>query len=169
MTSVSVWAPDPAQVHVVVGDCRIAMIRNDEGWWRADTSLAPGTDCPFDLGDGVLVPDHRSPFQPTGVHGPSRTVDHGSFAWRDRGWPPPPLSSAVLYELHVGTFSRAGTFVGAIDHLPHLVSLGVTHIELMPVNQFPGTRGWGYDGVGLYAPHAGYGGPRGSSSSGSGV
>jgi maltooligosyltrehalose trehalohydrolase len=161
MTSIAVWAPDPARVHLVVGDCRIAMLRNDEGWWRADTSLAPGTDYAFDLGDGVLLPDPRSPFQPTGVHGPSRTVDHGAFAWRDRGWRPPPLSSAVLYELHIGTFSRAGTFVGAIEHLSHLVSLGITHVELMPVHQFPGTRGWGYDGVGLYAPHAGYGGPEG--------
>jgi maltooligosyltrehalose trehalohydrolase len=161
MTRIAVWAPDPSQVYLVVGDCRIAMIRNDEGWWRADTSLAPGTDYAFDLGDGALLPDPRSPFQPTGVHGPSRTVDHGAFAWRDRGWRPPPLSSAVLYELHVGTFSRDGTFVGVIDHLPHLVSLGITHVELMPVNQFPGTRGWGYDGVGLYAPHAAYGGPAG--------
>jgi maltooligosyltrehalose trehalohydrolase len=161
MTSIAVWAPAPARVHLVVGDCRIAMLRNDEGWWRADTSLAPGTDYAFDLGDGVLLPDPRSPFQPTGVHGPSRTVDHGAFAWRDRGWRPPPLSSAVLYELHIGTFSRPGTFVGAIEHLSHLVSLGITHVELMPVHQFPGTRGWGYDGVGLYAPHAGYGGPEG--------
>jgi maltooligosyltrehalose trehalohydrolase len=158
---IELWAPDAEQVTLVIGDRRLPMVRNDKGWWRAETAMPPGTDYAFDLGDGTLLPDPRSPFQPGGVHGPSRTIDHASFAWRDQGWQPPPLTSAVLYELHVGTFSSAGTFVGAIEHLPHLVNLGITHVELMPVNQFAGTRGWGYDGVDLHAPHAPYGGPDG--------
>jgi maltooligosyltrehalose trehalohydrolase len=158
---VEVWAPDAEQVFLVLADRRLAMVKDNEGWWRAEAPMPPGTDYAFDLGDGSLVPDPRSPFQPDGVHGRSRTVDHASYRWRDRGWQPPPLSAAVLYELHVGTFSAAGTFAGAIEHLPHLVELGVTHVELMPVNQFPGSRGWGYDGVSLYAPHASYGGPDG--------
>jgi maltooligosyltrehalose trehalohydrolase len=95
------------------------------------------------------------------VHGPSRVVAHDAFAWTDAGWQPPPLASAVLYELHVGTFTPAGTFDAVMDRLDHLVNLGVTHVELMPVHEFPGTRGWGYDGVDLYAPHHAYGGPAG--------
>jgi maltooligosyltrehalose trehalohydrolase len=145
----------------VVGDDRVALVRGDDGWWQAAAPLPPGSDYAFDLGDGATLPDPRSPFQPAGVHGRSRTLDHAQFPWTDRGWQPPPLSAAVLYELHVGTFSAAGTFVGAIEHLPHLVDLGITHVELMPVNQFPGARGWGYDGVALYAPHMAYGGPEG--------
>jgi maltooligosyltrehalose trehalohydrolase len=88
-------------------------------------------------------------------------VDHTAFAWTDARWQAPPLASAVVYELHVGTFSAQGTFEGAIAQLGPLVELGVTHVELMPVHAFPGTRGWGYDGVGLFAPHEPYGGPDG--------
>jgi maltooligosyltrehalose trehalohydrolase len=88
-------------------------------------------------------------------------VDPAAFAWTDRGWRPPPLASGVLYEAHVGTFTPAGTFDAAIERLDHLVALGVTHLELMPVAAFPGARGWGYDGVALFAPHHAYGGPAG--------
>jgi maltooligosyltrehalose trehalohydrolase len=95
------------------------------------------------------------------VHGPSRVLGQGAFPWTDERWQPRPLPSAVLYELHVGTFTPVGTFEAAIERLDHLVELGVTHVELMPVAEFPGERGWGYDGVDLYAPHHAYGGPEG--------
>jgi maltooligosyltrehalose trehalohydrolase len=91
----------------------------------------------------------------------SRVVDHAAFRWTDGGFQAPPLGAALLYELHVGTFTPEGTFDAAIGKLDHLVHLGVTHVELMPVNEFPGARGWGYDGVGLFAPHHAYGGPDG--------
>jgi maltooligosyltrehalose trehalohydrolase len=107
------------------------------------------------------VPDPRSPWQPAGIHGPSRVVDHSAFAWTDAGWAPPALTDGVVYELHVGTFSPEGTFDGVRSRLDHLVSLGVTHLELMPVAEFSGDRGWGYDGVDLYAPKDAYGGPEG--------
>jgi maltooligosyltrehalose trehalohydrolase len=86
-------------------------------------------------------------------------LDHRAFRWTDQHWQARPLSSAVIYELHVGTFSPEGTFDGVIRRLNHLVELGVTHVELMPVAQFSGAWGWGYDGVDLYAPHQTYGGP----------
>jgi maltooligosyltrehalose trehalohydrolase len=95
------------------------------------------------------------------VHGPSCWVDHGEFAWTDRAWHPPSLSSAVFYELHIGTFTPGGTFESTIGKLDHLVSLGVTHVEVMPVGEYSGLRGWGYDGVDLFAPHHAYGGAAG--------
>jgi maltooligosyltrehalose trehalohydrolase len=138
------------------------MVAGEEGWWWADVSDArPGTDYAFALDGGLPLPDPRSPWQPRGVHGPSRLVDHDAFRWTDAGWQAPPLASALLYELHVGTFTPAGTFEAAIERLDHVRDLGVTHVELMPVVEFPGTRGWGYDGVHLWAPHHGYGGPEG--------
>jgi maltooligosyltrehalose trehalohydrolase len=138
------------------------MVAGEEGWWWADVSDArPGTDYAFALDGGPPLPDPRSPWQPQGVHGASRLVDHDAFRWTDAGWQAPPLGSALLYELHVGTFTPAGTFEAAIERLDHVRDLGVTHVELMPVVEFPGTRGWGYDGVHLWAPHHGYGGPEG--------
>jgi maltooligosyltrehalose trehalohydrolase len=131
-------------------------------WWSAKVDGAgPGTDYGFSLDGGRVLPDPRSPWQPHGVHGRSRRVAHDPFPWTDAGWLAPPLSDAVIYELHVGTFSPEGTFDGATARLDHLAALGITHVELMPVSQFPGARGWGYDGVYLYAPHTAYGGPEG--------
>src|SRR5262245_33172544 len=138
------------------------MRRDDRGWWAREAPAAGhGTDYRFAVDGGEPLPDPRSPWQPDGVHGPSRVVDHARFRWRDARWQPPPLSAAVLYELHIGTFTPEGTFAAAIDRLDHLRDLGVTHVELMPVAEFPGTRGWGYDGVDLWAPHHAYGGPDG--------
>jgi maltooligosyltrehalose trehalohydrolase len=142
---------------------------HENGWWSARVDSAPeetgsareGTDYAFILNEGEALPDPRSPWQPQGVHGPSRLLDHGAFLWTDRHWQARPLSSGVIYELHVGSFTPDGTFDSAVDRLDHLVRLGVTHVELMPVCEFPGTRGWGYDGVDLYAPHHAYGGPEG--------
>jgi maltooligosyltrehalose trehalohydrolase len=138
------------------------MERGDRGWWHAHVpSGAPGLDYAFSLDGGEPLPDPRSPWQPRGVHAPSRLVDHQRFSWTDQRWQAPPLGSAVIYELHVGTFSPEGTFDGVIGRLEHLAGLGVTHVELMPVAEFPGVRGWGYDGVDLWAPHHAYGGPDG--------
>jgi maltooligosyltrehalose trehalohydrolase len=111
--------------------------------------------------DGTAWPDPASRWQPDGLRGPSAVVDPGTFRWTDATWPGLALADAVIYELHVGTFSAAGTFDGAIEHLPALAELGITAIELMPVAEFPGTRGWGYDGVYLSAAQSSYGGPEG--------
>ncbi len=131
------------------------------GSWEVELDVPAGTDYRFVLDGGDPLPDPRSPWQPAGVEGPSRTVDHGAFEWHDAGWRAPLLASAVLYELHVGTFTPGGTFEAAIARLDHLVELGVSHIELLPVAEFSGERGWGYDGVDLFAPHHAYGGPTG--------
>jgi maltooligosyltrehalose trehalohydrolase len=154
-----VWAPRPERVDVVLAGRRLPMTRQDDGWWTVtDASAGPGTDYAFSLNEGQPRADPRSKFQPLGTKGPSRLVDHGSFAWTS-GWRGQPLADSVIYECHVGTFSPAGTFTGAIDGLEHLVSLGVDAVELMPVAEFPGHRGWGYDGVNLFAPHHSYGTP----------
>ncbi|MBI5383147.1 MAG: malto-oligosyltrehalose trehalohydrolase [Verrucomicrobia bacterium] len=124
-----------------------------------DARATTGSDYGFVLDGQGPFPDPRSPSQSAGVHGLSRLVDHAAFSWSDGGFQAPPLSTALVYELHIGTFTPEGTFDAAIERLGHLVQLGVTHVELMPVNEFPGARGWGYDGVDLFAPHHAYGGP----------
>ena len=106
-------------------------------------------------------PDPVSRFQPEGVHGPSVIVDPAQYQWTDQSFRGHALSDLVLYELHVGTYTAAGTFEAIIPHLPQLVDLGVNAVELMPLAEFPGSRNWGYDGVHLYAPQSTYGGPRG--------
>jgi maltooligosyltrehalose trehalohydrolase len=157
-----VWAPRATKVEIAVDNTRTPMAPDTSGWWTADVPAdGPATEYTFILDGGHPLPDPRSAWQPRGVHGPSRVVDHQAFAWTDARWQPGPLSSATVYELHVGTFTLAGTFEAAIERLDHLVALGITHVELMPVAEFPGGRGWGYDGVDLYAPHHGYGGPEG--------
>jgi maltooligosyltrehalose trehalohydrolase len=156
------WAPRPERVEVLCGKRRLRMKPLGRGWWRLPVDeAAPGSDYAFSLDGGAPRPDPRSAFQPFGIDGPSRLVDHDAFQWRDGGWRGVALSRAVLYELHVGTFSTEGTFDGAIERLEHLVALGIDVIEIMPVAEFSGRRGWGYDGVGLFAPHHHYGGPDG--------
>ena len=171
MTRFRVWAPAATRMDLQLyeeTECgfeagrRVPMTREARGWWSVDVDEAGhGTDYAFCPDGGEPLPDPRSPWQPYGVHGPSRVVDHDIFPRTDDGWQSPPLSSAVIYELHVGTFTPQGTFEAVIDKLPYLHDLGVTHIELMPVSEFAGSRGWGYDGVDLYAPHHTYGGPEG--------
>src|ERR1022692_503861 len=167
-----VWAPLSGRVEVVLGDRRLPMPRAASGsaargsmagdWWACSVDEAgPGTDYAFSLDGGPPRPDPRSAFQPRGIHGPSRVVDHSAFRWSDSDWRGVALPGCVLYECHIGTFSADGTFDGAIEHLGHLVDLGVDAIELLPVAEFSGARGWGYDGVDLFAPHHGYGGPDG--------
>ena len=158
ITRPEVWAPNADMVEVVVDDAETIMARGDDGWWWSEP-LPPGTLYQFRIDGGMLLPDPRSLSQPDGPHGPSRIVDPALF---DR---PATFSTAlrgaVGYELHIGTFTPEGTFEAAITRLDHLVNLGVQAVEVMPVADFPGEQGWGYDGVGQYAVHAAYGGPEG--------
>ncbi len=132
----------------------------DGGWHIADVpDVGPGTLYSFVLPDGLRVPDPASRFQPQDVHGPSEVIDPDAFAWTDGDWSGRPWHEAVVYELHIGTFTPEGTFRAAIDRLDHLRDLGVTAIEIMPVADFPGARNWGYDGALLYAPDSTYGTP----------
>jgi maltooligosyltrehalose trehalohydrolase len=159
---VSVWAPRASRsVEVVLaGGARVPLARGEGGRWAGEVGgLGPGDDYAFSLDGGPPRPDPASGWQPAGVHGPSRVV--GPPPGAPAGWRGVDLPSAVLYELHVGTFSPEGTFAGAARRLDHLVDLGVDAVELMPVVEFPGRRGWGYDGVDLWAPHHAYGGPEG--------
>ncbi|MEZ4331848.1 MAG: malto-oligosyltrehalose trehalohydrolase [Myxococcota bacterium] len=161
MSGRCVWSPAAGRVEVVVGAKRRAMERADGGWWRTEAPIAPEEGYAFALDGGDPLPDPRSRWQPSGVHGPSRPFDPSRFPWTDADWSPPPLETGLIYELHVGTFTPEGTFDGVIGRLDHLVELGVTHVELMPVAEFSGGRGWGYDGVDLFAAHHAYGGPDG--------
>ena len=162
MATIRVWAPEVQRLELVVGDQVVPLTRSEAGWWRVEAPVVRhGVDYAFRVDGEGPFPDPRSPWQPDGVHGRSRWLDHDRFAWTDARWQSPPLASAVVYELHVGTFTPEGTFEAAVERLDHLAELGVTHVELMPVAEFSGRRGWGYDGVDLYAPHHAYGGPLG--------
>lgn len=159
MRRFSVWAPFPKKVELQLNQKIFPMNRDDDGWWNAEISEAKiGDDYGFVLDGAGPFPDPQSPFQPNGVHKLSRLVDQNTFHWAGN-FHPPPLSSAIIYELHIGTFTPGGTFLSAIGRLEHLVSLGITHIELMPVVEFSGNHGWGYDGVDLFSPHHAYGSP----------
>jgi maltooligosyltrehalose trehalohydrolase len=162
-TEVWVWAPRADEsIEVLVGDRRVRLTRGERGRWVGGVpGLGPGADYAVSVDGGPPRPDPRSGWQPAGIDGPSRVVDHAAFHWTDHRWRGIHLPSAVIYELHVGTFSTAGTFEGVIEHLGHLVALGVDAVELLPVAEFSGRRGWGYDGVDLFAPHSAYGGPEG--------
>lgn len=158
-----VWAPKAKTVEVEIQQHFHFLQPEEDGWWSAEIEEAgPGTDYAYRLdGEGPSVPDPRSAWQPNGIHAPSRILDHSAFRWTDARWQAPPLASAVLYELHIGTFTPTGTFDAAAEKLDFLLELGVTHIELLPVASFPGKHGWGYDGVDLFAPQESYGGPEG--------
>jgi maltooligosyltrehalose trehalohydrolase len=156
-----VWAPQQRELKVVVENLTTPLSIDHDGWWCGPRDLVrPGEDYRFEV-QGQQFPDPRSGWQPAGVRGPSRRIDHGTFRWTDRFWQSKPLASAVIYELHMGTFTPAGTFEGAIERLEHLVDLGITHVEVMPVAEYVGNYGWGYDGVFPFAPHHAYGGPDG--------
>jgi maltooligosyltrehalose trehalohydrolase len=152
-----IWAPRAKAIEVVVNSRPRAGEPLGDGFFRAD---APPIESDYQIRiDGRARPDPRSRCQPEGVHGPSRWCSD-EFAWSDENFRAAPLSAALIYELHVGTFTPEGTFASTIAKLPHLKQLGVTHVELMPVAAFPGHHGWGYDGVALYAPHPQYGSPK---------
>jgi maltooligosyltrehalose trehalohydrolase len=157
---VRVWAPFADSAFVRTGDADLPLVDVGGGVYEAEIEAKAGDDYWIVL-DGTAWPDPASRWQPEGLRGPSRFVDPGEWTWTDGGYDPPALEELVLYELHVGTFSEAGTFEGAIEHLDALVQLGVNAIELMPIGEFPGARGWGYDGVYICAAESSYGGPAG--------
>jgi maltooligosyltrehalose trehalohydrolase len=162
MYEFKVWAPQAEKMAVEADGARAPMQGPDEnGWWHAQMgSAAAGTDYGFIVDDDPKAyPDPRSLWQPAGVHSLSRIYDQSAFRWTDAGFRAVPLSGAIVYELHVGTFTPEGTLDSAISKLEYLKELGVTHIELLPVASFAGNHGWGYDGVALFAVHEPYGGP----------
>jgi maltooligosyltrehalose trehalohydrolase len=164
--SFRVWAPTKNQVDLVLLDSLGAepryerLQRSDDGTFAGTFDTVKAGDLYMYLldGDGPY-PDPCSRYQPQGVHGPSAVVDPSEFEWSDHGWQGVPLERAVIYELHVGTFTQARTFAGVAERLPYLAELGINAIELMPVADFPGSRNWGYDGVSLFAPCRQYGPP----------
>jgi maltooligosyltrehalose trehalohydrolase len=168
-TRFALWAPAARDVALRLErpDRTLPMARDADGWATIETEDAPpGTryrfvvDCAAGQGLGrLLVPDPASRFQPEDVHGASEVIDPAAFEWPDDGWPGVPAERLVVYELHVGTFTPEGTFDAVAARLDHLVDLGVTAVELMPVADFPGRRGWGYDGVLPFAPDSVYGRP----------
>jgi len=162
MHQFEVWAPHATKMTIEAAGTRAIMHGPDEqGWWRSDLrNAAPGVDYGFLVDDDPRpYPDPRSMWQPRGVHELSRVCDQAAFAWHDTGFQAPPLSSGIVYELHIGTFTPKGTLGAASEKLDALKELGVTHVQLMPVAAFAGEHGWGYDGVALFAVHEPYGGP----------
>ncbi|MFJ7253982.1 malto-oligosyltrehalose trehalohydrolase [Streptomyces sp. NPDC098085] len=181
-----VWAPDADSVELRLAGAPRAMGRDPlrDGWWTVDAEASDGDRYGFVLngggdggdgdggaeggsagdgraaGGGSVLPDPRSRRQPDGPDGESAVVDHSAYAWRN-DWAGRELPGAVLYELHIGTYTGEGTFDAAAARLGHLAGLGITHVSLMPVCPFPGTHGWGYEGVSLWAVHEPYGGPEG--------
>jgi len=157
----AVWAPLPDRVRLVVDDVEYPLTKGRDDWWSTDAVLpVVGARYGFRIGDDDAVrPDPRSRFQPDGVHGPSEVVDPGRFAWTDDAWTGRPVRGGVVYEMHVGTFTPEGTLDAAAAKLEHLVELGVSFVEVLPVNGFNGEWNWGYDGVAWYAVQHTYGGP----------
>jgi maltooligosyltrehalose trehalohydrolase len=156
------WAPGQATIELVsaTNNARQAMRKEDGGWFELQTDLiAIGDGYSFALPNGMLVPDPAARAQLEDIHGPSKLIDPKSYQWKQSAWTGRPWEEAVIYELHIGTFSPEGTFDGMAKRLDHLARLGITAIEIMPVAQFGGSRGWGYDGVLHYAPHQSYGTP----------
>ena len=157
-----VWAPDPELVRMRANDQTFEMTRDDHAWWHPPEPLLPGTDYAYLLDDDdTPLADPRSQWQPEGVFGPSRSYDHSAFRWTDGAWTGRALPGSVLYEMHIGTFTPGRTFDAAIERLDYLAGLGVNLVEVMPVNAWDGTAGWGYDGVLWGAVHEPYGGPDG--------
>jgi malto-oligosyltrehalose trehalohydrolase len=151
------WAPAQDSVAVAVeGGPIVPMARSADGWFEAIADCPAGTRYRYRLTDGTLVPDPASRAQSNDVHDPSVVVDPQGYTWRNAAWRGRPWHEAILYELHAGVL---GGFRGVARELPRLAALGITAIELMPVNDFPGRRNWGYDGVLPYAPDAAYGSP----------
>ncbi|MFS8197389.1 malto-oligosyltrehalose trehalohydrolase [Streptomyces sp. CWNU-52B] len=155
-----VWAPQAGRTTLHCAGTAHALEPDPQrpGWWTGEAEARDGTRYGFALDDGPVLPDPRSYRQPDGPDGLSAVVDHERYAWR-ADWAGRGLPGAVLYELHVGTYTREGTLDAAAERLEHLVELGVTHVELMPLCPFPGRHGWGYEGVSLWAVHEPYGGP----------
>ena len=158
-TRFRVWAPRPERLVLRSGGRDHELADAGFGVYEAELPVAAGEDYVYVI-EGVEIPDPATRWQPAGLRGPSRVLDTGAFEWTDDGFTPPDLADSVIYELHVGTFTPEGTFDAVIPHLRALRELGITTIELLPVAEFPGAHGWGYDGVYLSAAHSAYGGPR---------
>jgi len=157
-TRFRVWTTTAQEVGVRMDGNDLPLTALGDGLFELVVPVGAGTRYLFVL-DGAPWPDPYARFLPNGVHGEAEVVDPGAYRWQNTGWRGLPLSECVFYELHVGTFTPEGTYRAALEKLPELAALGVTAVELMPLASFPGTRGWGYDGVALYAPYAGYGRP----------
>ncbi|MBK6980829.1 MAG: malto-oligosyltrehalose trehalohydrolase [Betaproteobacteria bacterium] len=158
------WAPASKRVHLELDKARSttkhAMSALADGWHEfVARDAPPGTPYRYVPEGATAVPDPASRYNRQGVHGPSEVIDPLAFPWLNGDWQGRPWEEAVIYEMHIGTFTPEGTFTAATALLPELAALGITAIELMPVASFPGDRNWGYDGVLLFAPHAGYGTP----------
>jgi 1,4-alpha-glucan branching enzyme/maltooligosyltrehalose trehalohydrolase len=161
-TRFALWAPAAKTLALCLeGDAErvLPMRRESDGWWTLETEAASGSRYRYLIDDDMRVPDPASRFQPDDVHGASEIVDAGSYDWKDAHWRGRPWHEAVIYELHVGTFTPSGTFRGVLERLDYMVDLGVTAIELMPIADWPGARNWGYDGVYQFAPDSRYGRP----------
>jgi maltooligosyltrehalose trehalohydrolase len=159
MREFSVWAPNARQVELLLPESAHPMTRDDRGWWYVTAAADAESTYAFSLDGGDPRPDPQGLRLPNGPHGWSQLFDPGDFPWTDDLWTGVDLDGAVIYELHVGTFTPEGTLDSAAERLDHLVDLGVTIVELMPLAPFPGTHGWGYDGVAPFAVHEAYGGP----------
>ena len=155
------WAPGVATVGLRLDETQeLPMAPAGSGWFELTVPTAhAGSRYSFRLPDGLLVPDPASRYNPDDIHGPSEVVDAAAFDWSDGDWRGRPWEEAVIYELHVGSFTPAGNFDGVIERLDYLADLGVTALEIMPLSDFPGCRNWGYDGVLPFAPDAAYGRP----------
>ena len=156
-----VWAPAVGEVSVMIGGNSTQLVKETNGYFSGGVIEArAGTRYFFRL-NGVEphLSDPASRFQPEGPHGPSEVIDPSAFTWTDKAWPGIPADRIVIYEMHIGTFTPQGTWSAACKLLHRLAALGVTCIEMMPVADFPGRFGWGYDGVDLFAPTRLYGNP----------
>ncbi|AFG36412.1 malto-oligosyltrehalose trehalohydrolase [Spirochaeta africana] len=163
--SFSLWAPSADTVELALTSRILPMQPKEDGWWQVtlpwshDPDTQPGQPYQFRINQDLLVPDPASRRQQDDVHGPSLIPTCRAYDWQVPDWRGRPWKDAVIYELHIGTFSPEGTFDGARERLPYLVDLGITAIELMPVADFPGQHSWGYDGVLQFAPDTSYGSP----------
>ncbi len=166
-TRFRLWAPGAERLELVFepvdGEHRhFDMQRGNGGWWQIETDqVAVGDGYGFRVDGDVVAPDPAARAQMGDVHSLSKLVDPTAYAWRSNDWKGRPWREVVFYELHTGTFTPEGTFAAILDKLDYLKALGITAIELLPVAQFAGRRGWGYDGVLLYCPHEAYGGVEG--------
>jgi maltooligosyltrehalose trehalohydrolase len=163
----TVWAPLLKQValKIITPEERLIPLKKEdeiEGFWKVKVQgIKPGTKYYYQLEETKNLPDPASYYQPEGVHGPSQIIDPNSYQWNDKNWAGVPIEEMIIYELHIGTFTKEGTFEAAINYLKELKELGINAIEVMPVAQFTGNRNWGYDGVYPYAVQNSYGGPDG--------
>lgn len=154
------WATGQKRVTLRLAGQDLPMTPTGDGWFELEVpGVEPGTEYCFVLEDGMTVPDPASRAQKADVNGPSLVVDPAAYQWQTTDWHGRPWEETVVYEMHIGTFTPQGTFRAAIEKLPYLAQLGVTMLEVLLVSQFGGNRGWGYDGVLLYAPHSAYGTP----------